>query len=76
MQHGAFDDLNDMVRDAVFSDIADQLLQDWIDSNLDESQYFADMQIAERSGDPMLQDKFNKFYNLTEADDDYFRLSN
>jgi len=76
MQHGAFDDLNDMVRDAVFSDIADQLLQDWIDSNLDESQYFADMQIAQRSGDPMLQDKFNKFYNLTEEDNDYFRISN
>lgn len=76
MQHGAYDDLNDMVRDAVFSDIADQLLQDWIDSNLDESQYFADMQIAQRSGDPMLQDKFNKFYNLTEEDNDYFRISN
>lgn len=76
MQHGAFDDVNLMVKDAIFSDIADQLLQDWIDSNLDESQYFADMQIAQRSGDPMLQDKFNKFYNLTEEDNDYFRLSN
>lgn len=76
MQHGAFDDIDEMVKGAIFSDIADQLLQDWIDSNLDESQYFADMQIAQRSGDPMLQDKFNKFYNLTEEDNDYFRLSN
>jgi hypothetical protein len=72
MQHGAFDDLPDMVRDAIFSDIADQLLDDWINSNLDESQYFADLQIAYMSGDPMLRDKFNKFYNLTEKDDDYF----
>ena len=76
MQHGAYDDLNYMVREAVLSDIADQLLQDLIDSNLDESQYFADMQIAQRSGDPMLQDKFNKFYDLKEEDNDYFRISN
>ncbi len=74
MQHGAFDDLPDMVRDAIFSDIADQLLDDWIQSNLDESQYFADLQIAHMSGDPMLRDKFNKFYNLTEKDDDYFGI--
>ena len=74
MQHGAFDDLPDMVRDAVFTDIADQLLQDWIDSNLDESQYFADMQIAQRSGDPMLQNKFNEFYKLTPQDEDYFNV--
>jgi hypothetical protein len=74
MQHGAFDDLPDMVKDAVFSDIADQLLDDWIQSNLDEGQYYADLQIAYRSGDPMLQDKFNKFYNLTEKDDDYFGI--
>ena len=74
MQHGAYDDLPDMVKDAVFSDIADQLLDDWIQSNLDEGQYYADLQIAYRSGDPMLQDKFNKFYGLTEKDDDYFGI--
>ena len=72
MQHGAFDDLPDHVRDAVFTDIADQLLDDWIQSNLDESQYFADLQIAYRSGDPQVRDKFNKFYNLTPEDNDYF----
>jgi hypothetical protein len=72
MQHGAFDDVNEMVRDAIFSDIADQLLEDWLLAWADEGQYELDKQIAFRSGDPMLRDKFNKFYNLTEKDEDYF----
>ena len=76
MQHGAFDDVNLMVKDAIFSDIADQLLEDWINNLLDEGQYFADLQLASMSGDPLLQDKFNKFYDLKEEDNDYFRLSN
>ena len=76
MQHGAFDDVDEMVKGAIFSDIADQLLEDWINNLLDEGQYFADLQVASMSGDPFLQDKFNKFYNLKEEDNDYFRLSN
>ena len=74
MQHGAYDDVNEMVRDAIFSDIADQLLEDWLLSWADEGQYELDKQIAYRSGDPMLRDKFNKFYNLTEKDEDYFGI--
>ena len=76
MQHGAFDDVNLMVKDAIFSDIADQLLEDWINNLLDEGQYFADLQVASMSGDTFLQDKFNKFYDLKEEDNDYFRISN
>ena len=76
MQHGAFDDIDEMVKGAIFSDIADQLLEDWINNLLDEGQYFADLQVASMSGDPLLQDKFNKFYNLKKGDNDYFRLSN
>ena len=76
MQHGAFDDVNLMVKDAIFSDIADQLLEDWINNLLDEGQYFADLQVASMSRDTFLQDKFNKFYDLKEEDNDYFRLSN
>ena len=74
MQHGAFDNIPDHVRDAVFTDIADQLLDDWINSNLDESQYFADLQIAYRSGDKYLRKQFNEFYNLTPEDNDYFEV--
>ena len=74
MQHGAFDNIPDHVRDAVFTDIADRLLDDWINSNLDESQYFADMQIAYMSGDPFMRKTFNEFYNLTPEDNDYFEV--
>ena len=74
MQHGAFDDVNEMVIGAVFQDIADQLLDDWIQSNLDEGQYYADLQIAYRSGDKYLRKQFNEFYNLTPEDNDYFEV--
>ena len=74
MQHSAFDNIPDHVRDEVFSDIADQLLDDWINANLDESTYFADLQIAYRSSDPSLRKQFNEFYNLTPDNDDYFEV--
>ena len=72
----AFDDLPHHIRDAVFTDIAEQLLQDWIDSNLDEGEYYCDLQVAYRSGDKDIRKRFNEYYNLTEADDDYFKISN
>ena len=74
MQHGAFDNVNEMVLDAVFTDIADHLLQEWINSNLDEGQYFADLQVAYLSGDKYLQKLFNEFYKLTPEDNDYFEV--
>jgi hypothetical protein len=66
------EDVNQMVIDACYQDIAEQLLEDWINSNLDEGQYYADKQFAEMSGDKFIQSEFNKFYNLTESDEDYF----
>jgi hypothetical protein len=63
-----------MVIDAVYQDIAEQLLEDWINNNLDEGQYYADKQFAEMSGDEFIQSEFNKFYNLTEIDEDYFEI--
>jgi len=45
------EDVNQMVIDAVYQDIAEQLLDDWINNNLDEGQYYADKQFAEMSGD-------------------------
>ena len=60
-----------MVIDACYQDIAEQLLDDWINSNLDEGQYYADKQFAEMSGDEFIQGEFNKFYNLKEGDEDY-----
>ena len=68
------EDVNQMVIDACYQDIAEQLLEDWINSNLDEGQYYADKQFAEMSGDKFVQSEFNKFYNLTESDEDYFEV--
>ena len=65
------EDVNQMVIDAVYQDIAEQLLEDWINNNLDESQYFADKQFAEMAGDKFIYDEFNKFYELKEGDEDY-----
>ena len=72
MQHGAFDDIPDMVKEAVMTDIADHLLDQWINGLLDEGQYFADLNIASMSGDIAFQRAFNEHYNLTEKDEDYF----
>ena len=66
------EDVNQMVIDACYQDIAEQLLEDWINNNLDEGQYYADKQFAEMSGDKFVQSEFNKFYNLNEGDEDYF----
>jgi len=65
------EDVNQMVIDACYQDIAEQLLEDWINSNLDEGQYYADKQFAEMSGDEFIYGEFNKFYNLKEGDEDY-----
>ena len=65
------EDVNQMVIDAVYQDIAEQLLEQWINNNLDEGQYYADKQFAEMSGDKFIQDEFNKFYNIKEGEEDY-----
>ena len=72
---GSFlEDVNQMVIDAVYSEIADQLLDDWINSNLNEGQYYADKQFAIMSGDKFIFDEFNKFYELKEGDEDYLEI--
>ena len=65
------EDVNQMVIDAVYSDIAEQLLEQWINNNLDEGQYYADKQFAEMSGDEFVQKEFNRFYELKEGDEGY-----
>jgi len=65
------EDVNQMVIDSVYSEIADQLLDDWINSNLNEGQYYADKQFALMSSDSYIQSEFNKFYELKEGDEGY-----
>ena len=68
------DDENQMVIDAIMSEIADQLLDDWIQSNLDEGQLYADWQIADRCDSNYLKDRFNQFYELTPEDQYYVEV--
>ena len=62
---------NQMVIDAEMSEIADQLLEDWINSNLDEGQLYSDWRIADMSSSNYLKGRFNLFYDL-KPDNQYY----
>ena len=68
------DNENQMVIDAVLQDIADHLLQEWMNNNLDEGQYFADFQIAFMSNSNYLKGRFNQFYDLNPEHEDYLEF--
>ncbi len=65
------EDVNQMVIDAVYQDIAEQLLEDWINNNLDEGQFYADKCFAEMCDSNYLKGRFNLFYDLKEGDQYY-----
>jgi hypothetical protein len=62
---------NQMVIDAELQEIAEQLLDDWMNSNLDEGQLYADWRIADMSSSNYLKGRFNLFYDLT-PDNQYY----
>jgi len=62
---------NEMVIDMTYSEIGEQLVQDWINSNLDEGQLYADWCVAEMSSSNYLKGRFNQFYDLTPTDNYY-----
>jgi hypothetical protein len=69
---GSFlDDENQMVVDAICTEIGEHLFEDWNNSNLDEGTFWADYQIALMSGNNYLKGRFNQFYDLTPEDDEY-----
>ena len=65
------DNENQMLIDATLVEIGEQLVEDWINNNLDEGQLYSDYQIASMSSSNYLKDKFNKFYELV-PDDQYY----
>ena len=72
MDKGSFlENENQMVIDAEMQTIADQLLDDWIQSNLDEGQFWSDYQIASMSDSNYLKGRFNQFYDLKPEDQYY-----
>ena len=62
---------NQMVIDAELQEIAEQLLDDWMNSNLDEGQLYADWRIADMSSSNYLKGRFNLFYDLNPNDQYY-----
>ena len=62
---------NQMVIDAIYQEIGEQLVEDWVQSNLDEGQMYADFRFAEMSNDNYIKGRFNQHYNLT-PDDQYY----
>jgi hypothetical protein len=60
-----------MLIDATMAEIGEQLVEDWINNNLDEGQLYSDYQIASMSSSNYLKDKFNKFYELIPEDQYY-----
>ena len=65
------DNENQMVIDAELQEIADDLLQDWMNSNLDEGTFYSDWCIASRSSSNYLKGRFNQFYDLNKGDEYY-----
>ncbi len=61
---------NQMVIDAEYSYIGEQLVEDWVNSNLDEGQFYADKCFAEMCESNYLKGRFNQFYNLKSRRDD------
>jgi hypothetical protein len=62
---------NQMVIDACYSEIGEMLVEDWVNSNLDEGQMYADFRFAEMCDDNYLKGRFNQFYELKEGDQYY-----
>jgi len=65
------DNENQMVIDAILSEIGDQLVENWLQENLNEGQLYADYQVALMSDNNYLKGRFNQFYDL-QPNDEYY----
>jgi hypothetical protein len=65
------DNLPEQVRDEVYKEIADHLLNEWLSTNADEGLFWHDYQIAVGSTNPIVIEAFNNHYNLTPSDENY-----
>jgi hypothetical protein len=65
---------NQMVIDAIYQEIGEMLVEDWVQSNLDEGQMYADFRFAEMSDSDYIKGRFNQFYNLTPENQYYLEV--
>lgn len=71
-QEGSFlDDMPQHILDSEIQDISEQLFDEWMDSNLNDGQFWADRRFAEMSLSKYTKQAFNSFYGLTEEDEEY-----
>ena len=59
----------------MYDGIADSLLDNWIDSNLDEGQMWHDYQVLSMWEGTEFYEAFNKYYHLNPGDDLYLGAS-
>jgi len=64
------DNLNQMLLDAIQSDIEQQLYEDWSNNNLDEGEEYAEFKFMEFAPDNVRQ-SYNEYYGYKEGDE-YF----
>ena len=62
---------NQMVIDAIYQEIGEHLVEQWVQSNLDEGQLYADYCFAQMSDDNYIKGRFNQFYDLKPEDQYY-----
>jgi hypothetical protein len=62
---------NQMIIDAIYSEIGEQLVEQWVQSNLDEGQMYADWRFADMSDSNYMKGRFNQFYDLNPEDEYY-----
>ena len=73
-QDGSFlDDMPQHILDAEIQEISEILFDQWMDSNLDDGQFWADRRFAEISNSEYTKSAFNPFYGLTEDDEEYVK---
>jgi hypothetical protein len=65
---------NQMVIDAIYQEIGEMLVEDWVQSNLDEGQMYADFRFAEMSDSDYIKGRFNQFYDLTPGNQYYLEV--
>lgn len=71
-QDGSFlDDMPQHILDAEIQEISEILFDQWMDSNLDDGQFWADRRFAEISNSQYIKDAFNTFYGLGKVDEEY-----
>ena len=71
-QDDSFTDyMDDEVRTDMYLRIANDLFDDWNDSNLNEGLLYADYKLAEASGDTDIIDEYHEHWGLIEGDEYY-----